>query len=163
MFKIRRLKSSDAKKFHQLRLAGLLTDPESFASDLNSEKKKKIADVKSSLKENFLIGAFDGANLVGSTAVYGFRFVSMSHKGKIGFTYVLPEFRRFGLGRKLMEFALVQARKMRFDQVQLDVVVGNNPAIRLYKSLGFVKWGTEKKAIKIGKKYLDEIHMAKFF
>lgn len=163
MFKIRRLNSQDAKQFHQLRLRGLLSNPEAFASDLASEKKKKLSEIKSSLTSHFILGAFRDEDLVGSTAIYDFRFVSMAHKGKIGFTYVLPEFRRFGLGKKLMESAIKQGRKMHFEQIQLDVVVGNIPAIKLYKSLGFVKWGIEKRALKIGGKFLDEIHMVKFF
>jgi RimJ/RimL family protein N-acetyltransferase len=41
------------------------------------------------------------------------------------------------------------------------VVTGNEAALRLYAGLGFVQYGLEKKALKQGGRYYDEILMAK--
>jgi RimJ/RimL family protein N-acetyltransferase len=45
--------------------------------------------------------------------------------------------------------------------VQLTVVAGNETARRLYAGLGFEEYGLEKKALKLGDRYFDEILMAK--
>jgi RimJ/RimL family protein N-acetyltransferase len=42
----------------------------------------------------------------------------------------------------------------------LSVVTTNASARRLYESLGFVAYGTEIRAMKLGETYYDEIHMA---
>ena len=49
-----------------------------------------------------------------------------------------------------------------FDQVLLQVVSDNRPAIRLYESEGFVSYGLERRAMKEGARYLDEYLMVRF-
>lgn len=50
---------------------------------------------------------------------------------------VHPQFLSRGVGRRLMEFAIAQAKAQRMRAVRLDVNERNVPAIRLYESLGF--------------------------
>lgn len=50
---------------------------------------------------------------------------------------VLPEWRGRGVGRRMMMEALQQARAAGRRRVALYVVEGNEPAVRLYRSLGF--------------------------
>ncbi len=52
---------------------------------------------------------------------------------------VLPEARGRGVGRALMSRALEEARRAGRRRVALYVVEGNEPAVRLYTSLGFRK------------------------
>jgi hypothetical protein len=47
------------------------------------------------------------------------------------------------------------------EQVQLGVVSENQPALRLYASLGFVEYGVERDALKEDGRYFDEVLMAK--
>jgi len=51
--------------------------------------------------------------------------------------YVRPEFRGRGLGRKLCEIVLEQARRIGYQAIRLDTVESMNQARRLYCSLGF--------------------------
>jgi ribosomal protein S18 acetylase RimI-like enzyme len=53
---------------------------------------------------------------------------------------VLPEVRRRGLGRRIMHFALHQAKEAEIQALQLCVDARNLPAVRLYNHLGFVPW-----------------------
>lgn len=55
----------------------------------------------------------------------------------IGNVAVLPEYRRRGIARRLVEAAVTYARERGAVSVVLDVVAGNEPAYRLYESLGF--------------------------
>ncbi|WP_226668884.1 GNAT family N-acetyltransferase [Metabacillus litoralis] len=50
--------------------------------------------------------------------------------------YVFPAFRKLGVGRKLMNFAIEDLRREGYLKVILNVYTGN-PAKSLYKSLGF--------------------------
>jgi ribosomal protein S18 acetylase RimI-like enzyme len=50
---------------------------------------------------------------------------------------LLPEFRRQGLGRTLMEWVLREAAEARAPKISLHVLPQNLPARRLYERLGF--------------------------
>lgn len=41
----------------------------------------------------------------------------------------------------------------------LSVVADNEPALRLYASRGFVAWGTEPRALRVGPRRFDEVEM----
>ena len=60
----------------------------------------------------------------------------------IGNVAVLPEYRRRGLARKLVEAAVELARKNKANMVWLDVIAGNVPAYKLYEMLGFAHFET---------------------
>jgi len=55
----------------------------------------------------------------------------------IAYLAVLPERRRQGIGRQLMEFAENQARAKGLKRIVLDVEIENEGARRLYEHLGF--------------------------
>ncbi|WP_025784551.1 GNAT family N-acetyltransferase [Sporosarcina sp. D27] len=57
-------------------------------------------------------------------------------KGFISELYVLPAFRKQGVGRKLCEEAIKKFKEANYDSVQLNLFKGNN-AKYLYENLGF--------------------------
>jgi mycothiol synthase len=70
---------------------------------------------------------------------------SHSHEA-IGEVYVLavaPTWKGTGLGRALTLAGLHHLRRLGLDQVMLFVDASNLAAIRLYESLGFVRWDTD--------------------
>lgn len=72
----------------------------------------------------------------------GLGFISnkLSRLGHIVSIAVLPEYRRRGIGRRLM-IEVLSRLKNQYDvtEAYLEVRVSNVPAIRLYESLGFKK------------------------
>ncbi len=58
----------------------------------------------------------------------------------IGNVAVLPEYRRRGIARQLVEAGIALARERGADRLTLDVVEGNVPACALYERLGFVRY-----------------------
>jgi ribosomal protein S18 acetylase RimI-like enzyme len=74
--------------------------------------------------------------------------------------YVTPAHRGQGLGRSLMEAALGFARSLDgVDYVALGVGDWNRKALELYQDLGFVAWGTEVDALRVGDATVAEHHM----
>ena len=55
------------------------------------------------------------------------------------------DFRRQGIGEKLLIEMLYECKKQSVFEVNLEVRKSNAPAIRLYKKLGFVENGIRKK------------------
>lgn len=70
--------------------------------------------------------------------VLGFCKIDMTNKrGKIDYLVVLPELRRQGYGRALMDWAMSALRQQNAEQIEVKVVDGNDDAVRLYESYGF--------------------------
>ncbi|MEM1254471.1 MAG: GNAT family N-acetyltransferase [Cyanobacteria bacterium P01_H01_bin.21] len=51
--------------------------------------------------------------------------------------YVAPQYRRRGMGRKLMQHAKDWAKTQGYDQISLQVFVNNTAALKLYETLGY--------------------------
>ncbi|MCL2626139.1 MAG: ribosomal protein S18-alanine N-acetyltransferase [Cystobacterineae bacterium] len=63
---------------------------------------------------------------------------------------VLPEHRRRGCGRRLMEEAEHLARELGMEKLSLEVRQSNLPALTLYGHLGFIRVGCRKAYYKDG-------------
>jgi len=69
---------------------------------------------------------------------------SIEYGGPDGFIddlYVIPEARGRGLGKKLLEFALIEAAGLGITTLHLEVGTENEHACRLYRSAGFTSTG----------------------
>ena len=73
---------------------------------------------------------------------------------------VRPKARHSGLGRRLVEAVITDASRC-VELIQLTVGGGNEPARRLYASLGFTEYGFEKNSLKQDGRYWDEVLMAR--
>ncbi|GFR36197.1 ribosomal-protein-alanine acetyltransferase [Thermobrachium celere] len=68
----------------------------------------------------------------------------MIDEGHITNIAVHPEFRGLGLGEKLVDALIDEAKKRSINAMTLEVRVSNLPAINLYKKKGFVCVATRK-------------------
>ncbi|MBN1667218.1 MAG: GNAT family N-acetyltransferase [Anaerolineales bacterium] len=87
--------------------------------------------------------------------------VSLSRRGStdswlIGNVAVLPEYRRRGIARKLVEKALEHIRAEGGKLAVLDVIAGNLPAYQLYESMGF-KHYTSQMQLTLKSKQVPEL------
>lgn len=84
-------------------------------------------------------------------AVCYLQFSTFSSKDmlKIHDLFVLPEYRRQGLGRMLVEFAVKQARDMNCAFVNIEVATDNQAAGALYQKLKFVAWLTPTRFLEL--------------
>jgi ribosomal protein S18 acetylase RimI-like enzyme len=84
----------------------------------------------------------------------------LCHKGLLWGMYVRPKAQGAGLGSALVQAVLRHARG-EVQLVQLTVMDHNPRARRLYERHGFVEYGREPAAVRVGEEYLDEILMIK--
>ena len=116
--------------------------------------------VKSNLENgNPMMVALAGGKVVGWCDVRREFFPSRAHRGTLGMG-LLPEWRGRGLGQRLLEATLAQARRSGFKRIELDVYADNLPAIALYEKAGFVREGLLRDATLIDGVFRDAILMA---
>ncbi len=82
---------------------------------------------------------------------------------RCGFAIALKEeYWSMGIGSAMMEYAFYLAKEMRYEQVELEVVDGNNRAKNLYERFGFRETGRNFRALKYDDgSYRDEYKMVK--
>ena len=82
------------------------------------------------------------------------------HKATLFGMYVRQAMRGRGIGRLLVEHILRHAQGTgRIEVVQLTVSQSNLGAMNLYARCGFVPFGTEPMAVKLGDGYITKAHM----
>jgi ribosomal protein S18 acetylase RimI-like enzyme len=160
---IRALTEADAQTYRDIRLRMLKEEPAAFTASYEECSQRPLSSVVERLRDennrpdNFILGAFEGEPLLGTVGLWRESGAKTRHKGNIWGMYVAPEARGQGIGRALLQEATARAKTLpALEQIQLGVVVTQTAARQLYASLGFVVFGVEKRAVKIGEAYLDE-------
>ncbi len=160
---VRLLGSEDAVAYQALRLLGLRESPTAFAASFDEECDTPLDVVAERLApqpDGARFGAFQGDALVGIVGLQREGLSKLAHKAFIWGMQVLPSARRQGVGRALIEQALVHAATvLGVRQVTLGVNARNRPAIALYESLGFEAFGFERGNMLLDGELHDEIHM----
>jgi RimJ/RimL family protein N-acetyltransferase len=159
-FKVRRLETDDVASYRELRLEGLQGHPEAFASSWESEAEKPVSWWAGRLKSNTVFGGWvDGSPLVGVAGLRLQDAVKLRHKGVLWGMYVRPEARGTGLAAALVQRTVEHAVTL-VEEICLTVVTSNVAACRLYGAAGFKEYGLERRALKVGSEYYDEMLMA---
>ena len=158
--KIRKLNEMDAEKYQEIRLYALKTDPEAFGSTYEREVEFSLEQVASRIaptKDRFVLGTLHNGGLVGIVTFMRESGVKTCHKGNVFGIYVKPDFRGKSIGKALLTELIEQAKKCEgLEQINLAVVTENHSAKKLYDSLGFEVYGTERNALKFNGNYFDE-------
>ena len=161
---LRMLEPGDAGQFRAIRLKALSEDPNSFMRNLEEEEHLSEADFGRMAysgqhpTRHFVIGAFDNGALVGTCGFRRFGPTNLRHKGELWAVYVAPEGRGRGVGGRIVQACLDEARKMPGLEL-INIYVAGDSAIAFYSRFGFKTFGLEKKAKKIGDHYTDLEYM----
>jgi len=158
---IRRLETPDAALYRDIRLEALQRNPEAFGSTFERENAQPMSWFEGSLGRAAIFGAFLDGTLSGMAGYVAEESSKQAHKAQLWGMYVRAAARNTGLGKRLVAAVLDHARG-RVEMVELTVVSENESARRLYRALGFVEYGYEKRALKYDGRYYDEVLMVKF-
>ena len=158
---IRRLETPDAAIYMAVRLEALQRNPEAFGSTFEWESAQPLSWFEASLGRAAIFGAFLDGTLAGMAGFAPQESAKRAHKALLWGMYVRAAARSAGVGKRLVASVLDHARG-RVEMVQLTVVSENEPARRLYRAMGFVEYGYEKRALKQDGKYYDDVLMVRF-
>lgn len=158
---IRVLNELDAQQYQELRLSGLKTNPEAFGSTYEREAKFSLDAVIERIRPNrdkFVLGAFhEQGMLEGIVSLVRQNGMKTTHKANVFGMYVSKDKRGRGIGKALMLELSSMARSIDgLERLNLSVISNNEPAKKLYKSVGFETYGIERKALKFNGRYFDE-------
>lgn len=162
---IERLSPRHAAEYRALMLEAHAAHPDAFTSTVAERKKRPPAWWKARLSDEsdaarLVLGAFEGSTLIGAVGLSFERREKARHKVTLFGMYVRPQWRGRGIGRQLVIAALAHAsERPGIRVIQLTVTEGNVPAVTLYESCGFVRFGVEPMAIAAGSEYLAKVHM----
>jgi ribosomal protein S18 acetylase RimI-like enzyme len=163
---IRPLGAADLADYKRLRDDMLALHPEAFTSDAESEAAKDAADYLPRLGLDrveggqFVLGAWRGRRLVGAIGCERETRLKVRHIGHVIGMMVRPESRGRGIGAMLLESCIAEARRAGLEMLTLTVTAENEAAVRLYQRHRFIAYGTLERALKIGSRYHDKLHMA---
>jgi ribosomal protein S18 acetylase RimI-like enzyme len=159
---IRGLVASDAQAYRALMLQAYGVYPQAFTSSVAERAAMPMSWWEKRLESPLdrVIGGFEGEELAGIVGLAFEPREKARHKVTLFGMYVAEAFQLRGLGRRLVEAALVEARKHPgVKLVQLTVTAGNETAFALYQRCGFIQYGLEPLAVRVGVDYFDKIHM----
>ncbi|HHV11175.1 MAG TPA: GNAT family N-acetyltransferase [Clostridiales bacterium] len=130
---------------------------------LTVEQEKDYIRNNLNNERDFNIAAFIDGKLVANAGIFGVDTkLKVRHRAKLGIA-VIKDYWGMGIGGLLMKHCLEQAKENGYEQVELDVVTANTPAVSLYRKYGFETYGTIKNAQKTKDgSYQDHHFMIKF-
>lgn len=146
MITVRRVRADEVEAYKRVRLAALADSPSAFGSTYEREvvltddewAARVAGSCTGDARATFL--ALDGDEVVG--LVGGYR--DFGDVTELISMWTDPRARRSGAGRALVNAVLDHARATGASAVELWVTTGNDPAQRLYESMGFEITGDVK-------------------
>ena len=159
---IERLEARHALAYRALMLEAYDLHPQAFTSTVRERAVMPLGWWESRLtgKLDAMFGAFEEDGLVGIVGLAFEPREKARHKATLFGMYVSAKARRRGLGYTLVQAALTEAQDHQgLRLVQLTVTAGNDAAINLYKRCGFIQFGLEPMAVRVGEEYFDKLHM----
>ncbi len=118
----------------------LIREPEEVT--LTSEQEEEfIRHCEASEKSLMLVATLDGKHIGNCSINPVGSYQRYAHRCEVAIA-LYQDFCGQGIGRMMLEAALGAAKKMGFEQAELEVISDNKNAITLYEKLGFQKYGT---------------------
>ena len=144
-------------------------DETDMVNYLPGEFRKTVEQEAQWIREHYakpnaihLVAVVDG-RIVASGGAASLELRKYAHQAGCGLS-VLRDYWRLGIGRRIMERLVEWGRKRTLRKLTLRVFADNEPAIRLYRSLGFVDEGhLRDDARRVDGSLRDTIIMAKFY
>ena len=153
---VRLMNEFDLPAYKQLRDLMLTRHPEAFTSDAITEMRRDASSYRGRLPGGangsclFTLVVEREGRLLGAISCEREPRAKVRHIAHVAGMMVHPEAQGQGFGRRLMESALsLLQRQEGLVLCTLSVTRGNGPAVGLYESLGFTRYGRLECAIRL--------------
>lgn len=159
---IQRLDATHALDYRALMLEAYDRHPHAFTSSVRERACMPLSWWESRLTDKLdaVLGAFEDNRLAGIAGLAFEPREKARHKATLFGMYVSASVRQRGLGYELVQSVLAEARTHQgLRLIKLTVTAGNDPALKLYRRCGFIQFGLEPMAVRVGEEYFDKIHM----
>ncbi|CDG83868.1 GNAT family N-acetyltransferase [Janthinobacterium agaricidamnosum] len=157
---IRLLTADDAGAFKALRLLAIDSDPGAIVFSRDEKEARTLQQIAQRITPDAsqaVFGAFDGEQLIGIVGLKRGDLKKTLHKATIWGVFVDPAYRGKGIAGELMRAQIARARADQgLFQLYLGVNADNAAPRKLYESLGFVAFGIEPRALRLGDQFYDE-------
>lgn len=163
---LRALRLEEAPQWRQLRLDALRSDPAAFALTYEEALAQSLPEFQAQIttpdSPNAIFGAFHDDALIGAASFRVHPRQKMRHKADLNGLFVRKDFRGQGIGAALVRAVIAHARQ-HVTVLRLSVAAENTQASALYRALGFVPYGFERRALCADGQYYDEELLALYF
>ena len=160
MIEIRMIREEDAPAFREL-VDGVCRERKYLAAlespPLESTRAVVARNVRDGLPH--FVAVEDGEIVGWCDAISAGPESCAPHIAKLGMGLRADQ-RGKGLGRRLLEATVARAREMGLEKIELGVYATNEPAIRLYRAMGFVDEGVRRRSRLVDGMYDDVLMMA---
>ena len=154
--RIARITAADLGAYKHLRDEALRLHPDAFDADLESEQARPPESylwrlgMSETLGGTFLLGAWDGRDLIGMIGLDRMTQSKLRHSAELNSMMVHPRHTGRGVGISIVQAAITEARQaIGLEQIVLRVSTSSTSAIRLYERVGFQACGVLPHAIKL--------------
>ncbi len=153
---LRLMQESDLLAYKALRDAMLAGHPEAFTSDAETESRRDLASYRNRLPGGqggatlFTLLAVDGERVVGALTCEREPRRKVQHLAQLLGMMVADTHVGRGIGRALLAAAIARLQAMPgLAQLTLSVTASNRPAVGLYRSMGFQRYGRLPDAVRL--------------
>jgi GNAT superfamily N-acetyltransferase len=163
---IRPITRDEAPVWRALRLEAMRAFPAAFSASPDDWETLSLDEIAGRIPlpggDDVLFGVYLDGELSGCAGFAREKGAKERHKGLLWGVYLRAPLRGRGLGERLTQTVIDWARP-RVDQLLCSVGSENLGARALYLRLGFVHYGTEPRAIRVGGRDYDEDHLVMVF
>lgn len=132
--------------------------PGYFCSQPSELTEKAIVQTIESPHSIYLVAEHEG-QIIGHAFLESHTLQTLRHIADLNIAVHLG-WQRKGIGRKLIEQLIERAKNTAvIEKIELNVRCSNEPAISLYKKLGFQEEGRLKNRLKVKDGYIDDLIM----
>ncbi len=118
----------------------LIREPEEVTITLEQEMRFIESKINAE-RELMLVATIDGKHIGNCSLMSIASYKRYAHRCEIAIA-LYQEHCGCGIGKAMMQTVLDVAKKLGYEQAELEVISDNKSAIEMYKKLGFVKYGS---------------------
>ncbi|MBF1005105.1 MAG: GNAT family N-acetyltransferase [Lachnospiraceae bacterium] len=138
----------------------LIREPEEIT--MTDTKERQLIQAKIDADRELMLVAFLDGKHVGNCSLMSIApYKRYKHRCEVAIA-LYKEYCGCGIGKAMLQIILDVAKKVGYEQAELEVVAENEDAIHLYEKLGFEKYGTFPDNMKFADgSYMDAYWMMK--